>query len=205
MKYTLVLAGVALAVSTMTQAASGIMFINKQKYAEETDFICMDGKHEVDKAYKGQTVQTYDCDFGRDQYFSFYKNNVKISIDNSVFSAPFATHGKIKLQYMGKLANYIESKYYGDPWFEIRPVYDENLCLDVSRYDGAPKRNVQFWSCEGKADQLWKFDGAGRIINKKQGKCLDVAGHSGGRRNNIMLYDCDGGLDQEWYYTPWNR
>lgn len=189
----------------MAQAASGIMFINKQKYAEETDFICMDGKSEVDKAWKGQTVQTYYCDFGRDQYFSFYKDNQKISFDSSVFNSPFATHGKIKLQYMGKLARYIEDKYYGDPWFEIRPVYDEHLCLDASRYDGASKRNVQFWHCEGMADQMWRFDGAGRIINKMQNKCLDPTGHSGSKGRNIQLYDCDGGLDQEWYYTPWNR
>ena len=71
-------------------------------------------------------------------------------------------------------------------------------CLDVSppvRTNGA---RVRVWSCNGRPQQKWRFDGAS-IINQASGKCLDVdAPHIRDDGAVVQVWDCNNTPAQQW-------
>ena len=76
----------------------------------------------------------------------------------------------------------------------------DGVCLDVHapdvRRDGAL---VQLWTCNGEPQQLWRYDGAGRLINKAGGLCLSLDTNSSGENGaKVEMRSCDATSWQQW-------
>ncbi len=72
-----------------------------------------------------------------------------------------------------------------------------NKCLDVAGDAKSNGATLQIWDCNGSANQLWKIDTKGRIINTG-GKCIDVAGDVAANGTKVHLWDCHDGANQKW-------
>lgn len=181
-----------LSFASISANATKIEFINKSRFHDYHENICIDGEGSTKRAWKDQNVQSYHCDGGPDQSFYLYIDGQRYNPETNWFSGP-STPGPLAIINQ-------------DLWFEIRPSYylpdDEihpSLCLEASGYSGKQKANVQFWTCQNLPDQKWKLTPDGQLINKQQGMCLDIRGYSGKSNINMQLYRCDGYLDQSWW------
>ena len=75
-------------------------------------------------------------------------------------------------------------------------------CLDV--VDGATENGsrLQFWDCNGSAQQQWSDrDLLGRFVNGKSGRCLDVPNGSADPGTPLQIWDCNRNVQQQWYQS----
>ncbi|MGC5224456.1 ricin-type beta-trefoil lectin domain protein [Micromonospora sp. DT81.3] len=73
-------------------------------------------------------------------------------------------------------------------------------CLDVSDFGTSNGSRVHLWDCSGGANQKWKVNTDGSIVNPVSGRCLDADGTANGTR--LQLWDCAGSANQQWSTPP---
>lgn len=88
--------------------------------------------------------------------------------------------------------------------YEILPLLDVTMALDVSNNSVANKANVQVWGRNGSNAQKWTLtsqSGYWTIIDAETGKSLDVAGGTQAKGTNVQLYTSNGSTAQRWAIT----
>jgi hypothetical protein len=70
----------------------------------------------------------------------------------------------------------------------IHPQASSNLCLDVVGQGTANGTAVQVWSCTGKSNQQWTYNGT--TLGVYGSKCLDVTGGSTSSGTKLQIWDC---------------
>jgi len=84
---------------------------------------------------------------------------------------------------------------------QFRLAKDINKCIDIeggNLYNGAP---VQIWTCNGYAQQNFKWCADGRIVSTINEKmCLDVAGGDPSKAGNLQMWECNSQPGQYWWY-----
>ncbi len=79
-------------------------------------------------------------------------------------------------------------------------------CLEVHQSSTSNYGNVDQWSCNGTATQLWNIYQVGttggypiyEFINANSGKCMEVYHSETGNGANVDQYTCNGTHTQEW-------
>ncbi|WP_407403099.1 RICIN domain-containing protein [Sodaliphilus sp.] len=109
------------------------------------------------------------------------------------------THHQFKIEWVKK-ENDID-------WYAIKPNHDNSKCLDVSNASPNNGTNIQLWTYNGNAAQLFRFirneDGSFKIVSKVNGtSTLDVAGGSFKDGTNIQLWSDAGVTAQKWVLLP---
>src|SRR5580704_16782043 len=70
----------------------------------------------------------------------------------------------------------------------IHPQASANLCLDVAGQGTANGTAVQVWTCTGKSNQQWSYNGT--TLSVYGDKCLDVTGGSTTNGTKLQTWDC---------------
>lgn len=112
-----------------------------------------------------------------------------------------ATHHQFKIERV--------TNENGKDWYSIKPNHDTSKCLDVNNASPNNGTNIQLWTYNGNAAQLFAFvrneDGSYKIISKVNGtSTLDVAGGSFVDGTNIQLWSDAGVEAQKWVLLPVN-
>ena len=79
-------------------------------------------------------------------------------------------------------------------------------CLEVYHSSTSNYGNVDQWSCNGTATQLWNIYQVGssggypiyEFVNANSGKCMEVYHSETGNGANVDQYTCNGTHTQEW-------
>jgi hypothetical protein len=74
-----------------------------------------------------------------------------------------------------------------------------NLCVDIAGGDYQPGAAVITWTCHGRANQSWYWDGD-QIRSDLNNLCLDIAGGSYAPGAGIITWPCHGRANQSWYW-----
>jgi hypothetical protein len=82
----------------------------------------------------------------------------------------------------------------------MRIIANSNFCLDANINGGIRSGdNVQIWTCNGRANQGWRFNGNELQSQANTNFCLD-ANVNGGIRDgdNVQIWTCNGRANQQW-------
>jgi hypothetical protein len=79
---------------------------------------------------------------------------------------------------------------------------DTGACLDIVAEGTADGSKMQLWSCTGGANQQWRIESDGELVNPISGRCLTDPGNSTVYGTQDEIYDCSGATGQQWTPTP---
>lgn len=141
-------------------------------------------------SYKDHTLG-FDCAGGSSE-----KNtNVQLwTIDRN------ATHHQFKIEQVSIDGN-------GVRWYSIKPNHNTGMAVDVSDASTTNGANIQLWTYNGNAAQLFAFvrndDGSYKIVSKLNGSSvLDIASGNVAEGTNIQLWEDNGSAAQKWVLLP---
>ena len=72
-------------------------------------------------------------------------------------------------------------------------------CMDIT---GAKYTNgtlIEWWPCNGGANQQWAAEGNSELVNPTSGMCLDDPASNTTEGTQLILYTCNGGTNQMWH------
>ena len=58
---------------------------------------------------------------------------------------------------------------------------------------------VEWWTCNGGANQQWEAEGSSELVNPTSGMCLDDPGSNTTEGTQLIIYSCNGGTNQQWH------
>jgi len=91
----------------------------------------------------------------------------------------------------------------GGQEFNIKPLANEGMCLDLPGGDPKDGNKLWIWQCNGENSQKWRFDpGTWQIrFAGDTSKCIDVPGSNFAQNGNqLWVWDCNGQKGQYWGY-----
>ena len=111
-----------------------------------------------------------------------------------------ATHHQFKIQQVSIDGN-------GVRWYSIKPNHNTGMAVDVSDASTTNGANIQLWTYNGNAAQLFAFvrndDGSYKIVSKLNGtSVLDINGGNVAQGTNIQLWEDNGSAAQKWVLLP---
>ena len=91
----------------------------------------------------------------------------------------------------------------GAAYYELRPLSNPNMCLDVAHGSVVHGADVLQGSCWGGANQRWRLvDAGGGYVQLRPlsnpNRCLDVAWASPAHGADVIQGNCSGGTNQHW-------
>jgi hypothetical protein len=95
------------------------------------------------------------------------------------------------------------SRSAGVPYYELRPLSNPNMCLDVAHASVVHGANVLQGTCWGGANQRWQLvDAGGGYVQlhplSAPHMCLDVAWGSTAHGADVIQATCSRGTNQHW-------
>lgn len=91
-----------------------------------------------------------------------------------------------------------------DGSYEILPLLDATMAMDVISNSAANKANVRLWGRNGSNEQKWQIASQGSyftIRDAETGKSLDVANGTQAKGTNVWMYTYSGSTAQRWTIT----
>lgn len=95
-------------------------------------------------------------------------------------------------------------EHFGYDRFNIVPIDNPNICVDIW---GGAKNNYATagtWWCHGGNNQKFVYNANNQLIDVNSGKCLDVNGYNMNNGGKVILFDCNRGDNQKWDLDPNN-
>ncbi len=72
-------------------------------------------------------------------------------------------------------------------------------CLDVTAGGRVNGTKVQLWGCGvGNANQQWRGQADGTLVNPQSGRCLDAAAYGTANATRLQIWDCRATSNQRW-------
>ena len=71
-------------------------------------------------------------------------------------------------------------------------------CLDITGAKYTDGTLIEWWPCNSGANQQWKAEGDGELVNPASGLCLDDPSFNTANGTQLILYGCNGGTNQQW-------
>jgi hypothetical protein len=88
-------------------------------------------------------------------------------------------------------------------YFQLRPIYAQHNCIDVSGSGSSNGTKVQLWDCHSNDNQQFVYTAESQLRPKHANRyCVDIKGGDAGNGDKIHLWDCDGGRSEKWVITP---
>jgi hypothetical protein len=75
-------------------------------------------------------------------------------------------------------------------------------CIDDPGFSTTDGTNLEYYDCNGGANQQWQVTNYSAIIGSNGGKCMDLPGFNTTNGTDIQYYTCNAGTNQLW--TPTN-
>jgi len=72
-------------------------------------------------------------------------------------------------------------------------------CVEAYQQGTGNGTIVDLYTCNGGANQRWRYLSDGVLLGEQSGKCLDVTGQSTANGALVELWSCNGGSNQLWY------
>ncbi len=72
-------------------------------------------------------------------------------------------------------------------------------CMDITGAKYANGTLIEWWPCNGGANQQWEAGGNSELVNPTSGMCLDDPASNTTEGTQLILYTCNGGTNQQWH------
>ncbi|WP_371476657.1 arabinofuranosidase catalytic domain-containing protein [Kitasatospora sp. NBC_00315] len=86
--------------------------------------------------------------------------------------------------------NYAEDQYWTQQ--SAGSLSTIGRCLDITGNETTNGTLVELWDCNGGANQVWKQQSNGSLLNPRSGRCLDSPNASTANGTRLEIWDCNG-------------
>jgi non-reducing end alpha-L-arabinofuranosidase len=70
--------------------------------------------------------------------------------------------------------------------------------MDITGASYSNGTDIEWWTCNGGANQQWAAESNGTIVNPASGMCLDDPDWNVTNGTQLDLWACNGGTNQNW-------